>query len=141
MLVAAESCTGGWLAKTLTDIAGSSAYFERGFVTYSNESKTEQLDVDARTLRTQGAVSAQTAREMAAGALRHSRAAVAVAITGIAGPDGGLPDKPVGTVWIAWQRRDQPASIAHHLFAGDREQVRYEAVVAALQGILHLVER
>ncbi len=140
-IVAAESCTGGWLAKVLTDIAGSSEWFERGFVTYSNEAKIEQLDVDPRTLRTQGAVSEQTAGEMAAGALRHSRAQISVAVTGIAGPGGGAPDKPVGTVWIAWQLHDGSASSARHLFAGDRERIRYQSVVAALQGILKLVQR
>lgn len=138
MLVTAESCTGGWLAKVITDIAGSSAWFERGFVTYSNESKVELLGVSTNTLQTHGAVSQATAREMAEGALRRSCANIAVAVTGIAGPDGGTIDKPVGTVWIAWGGHGADTSVVHHVFEGDREWVRYQSVVAALEGILRL---
>jgi nicotinamide-nucleotide amidase len=138
-LVTAESCTGGWLAKVVTDVAGSSAWFERGFVTYSNESKAELLGVNRGTLQTHGAVSEQAAREMAEGAVRHSRGDIAVAVTGVAGPDGGSIEKPVGTVWIAWCRRDANTSAAHYLFAGDRERVRYQSVAAALEEILRIV--
>lgn len=135
-MATAESCTGGWLAKAATDIAGSSAWFERGFVTYSNDAKMESVDVSAKTLEAYGAVSEQTAREMVAGALRHSYADVAVAITGIAGPDGGTIDKPVGTVWIAWGRRDDSIATAHYVFDGNRERVRYQSVIAALEGLI-----
>ncbi|MGH8502613.1 MAG: CinA family protein [Gammaproteobacteria bacterium] len=138
-LVTAESCTGGWLAKVLTDLAGSSAWFERGFVTYSDEAKIELLGVDPRTLQTHGAVSERTAREMALGAHRNSRAHIAVAITGVAGPDGGTAAKPVGTVWIAWLCRSDDVVCLHHRFEGDRERVRHQSVVAALEGILRLV--
>lgn len=140
MLVTAESCTGGWLAKAITDLAGSSAWFERGFITYSNDSKTEVLDVAPRTLDTHGAVSEETAREMTAGALRRSRGDLAIAITGVAGPDGGTPDKPVGTVWIAWRRRDAEGLAAHFRFEGDRDCVRRASVIAALEGVLHRIE-
>lgn len=135
-LAVAESCTGGWVAKVLTDVAGSSAWFERGFVTYSNAAKQELLDVRAATLEASGAVSEHTAREMAAGALAHSHADVVLAITGIAGPGGGTPDKPVGLVWFAWARRSGALRVAHHHFSGDRTAVRRQAVVTALQGVL-----
>jgi nicotinamide-nucleotide amidase len=138
-LVTAESCTGGWTAKVLTDIAGSSTWFERGFVTYSNESKRESLGVHAATLESFGAVSERTAGEMAAGALAHSRADVALAITGIAGPGGGSPDKPVGTVWFGWARRGDAAQVAQHQFSGDREAIRRQAVMTALQGVIDLL--
>jgi nicotinamide-nucleotide amidase len=135
-LVAAESCTGGWLAKAVTDVAGSSAWFERGFVTYSNDAKAELLDVRVDTLARCGAVSEETAREMVLGALNHSRADIAIAITGVAGPDGGTADKPVGTVWIAWGRQDSDIAAAYFKFGGDRERVRYQSVVAALEGLI-----
>lgn len=138
-LAAAESCTGGWLAKLVTDIAGSSTWFERGFVTYSNEAKMELLGVRIETLQAHGAVSEETVREMAAGALAHSRADVAVAITGIAGPNGGTAAKPIGTVWIAWTRRDAHMLSAHYLFNGDRGRIRRAAVVEALQGLIRFV--
>jgi len=140
MLATAESCTGGWVAKAVTAIAGSSDWFERGFVTYSNAAKQEMLGVSAGTLATHGAVSEQTAREMAAGALARSRAQVALAITGIAGPAGGSPDKPVGMVCFAWSRQNgAPVAQTRH-FEGDRESVRRQAVLAALQGVLALLE-
>jgi nicotinamide-nucleotide amidase len=135
-LATAESCTGGWVAKSLTDIAGSSAWFERGFVTYSDVAKQEMLGVRAATLKEFGAVSEQTVREMATGALAHSGADVALAITGIAGPGGGTPDKPVGLVWFAWARRSGALRVASHHFSGDRAAVRRQAVAAALQGVL-----
>ena len=102
MLATAESCTGGWIAKSMTDVPGSSAWFDRGFVTYTNEAKREMLGVSAESLNAYGAVSEQVARQMTAGALRASRADVVVAVTGVAGPSGGSPTKPVGTVWFAW---------------------------------------
>lgn len=135
-LATAESCTGGWIAKAVTDIAGSSAWFDRGFVTYSNEAKHELLGVDERTLAKHGAVSAQTALEMVAGALAGSGADIAVAVTGVAGPTGGTPQRPVGTVWIAWAARGETAHAAVHRLAGDREAVRLSSVVLALRGLL-----
>ncbi len=138
-LATAESCTGGWVAKLLTDIAGSSVWFERGFVTYSNAAKQELLDVRAATLKDFGAVSEQAARELASGVLAHSPADVALAITGIAGPGGGSPDKPVGLVWFAWARRSGALRVAQQRFSGDREAVRRQAVIAALQGALRVL--
>lgn len=135
-LATAESCTGGWVAKLLTDIAGSSAWFDRGFVTYSDAAKRELLDVRAATLKNFGAVSEQSAREMAAGALARSQGDIALAITGIAGPGGATPDKPVGLVWFAWARRSGASRVARHQFSGDREAVRRQAVAVALQGVL-----
>ena len=139
-LVTAESCTGGWLAKQITDIPGSSGWFERGFVTYSNDAKVEMLDVREQTLLDEGAVSAATVNEMAAGALAHSHADLAVAISGVAGPDGGTPEKPVGLVWIAWQRRGEAPQPERFLFSGDREAVRREAVETALRGLIGRLE-
>lgn len=135
-LCTAESCTGGWLAKCMTDVAGSSAWFERGFVTYSNASKQELLGVDAALLDQYGAVSAETVEAMAAGALRCSRADLVVAISGIAGPGNDGSTKPVGTVWFAWQWRD--AAVATHcdIFPGDRDAVRRQAVATALRIIV-----
>lgn len=135
-LVTAESCTGGWLAKQVTDVPGSSAWFERGFVTYSNAAKTEMLGVREGTLTEHGAVSAAVVREMAEGALAHSRADIAVAISGVAGPDGGTPDKPVGLVWIAWALRGQAAEAGRFQFAGDRDSVRRQATEMALRGLI-----
>ncbi|MFP4682679.1 MAG: CinA family protein [Ectothiorhodospira sp.] len=135
-LATAESCTGGWVAKVITDIPGSSRWFDQGFVTYSNAAKQAQLDVPGRILEQVGAVSAETVRAMALGALARSQAGVAVAISGIAGPGGGTPGKPTGTVWLAWARRgeDRVATAGHH-FAGDRDAVRRQAVAAALEGL------
>jgi nicotinamide-nucleotide amidase len=137
-LVTAESCTGGWIAKVLTDIAGSSAWFECGIAAYSYESKQALLGVRPETLEHFGAVSRETALEMVAGALVHSGATLAVAVTGIAGPSGGMPDKPVGTVWIAWKRRGGYPSAEVFHFGGDREDVRRQTVAAALKGLLTL---
>ncbi len=136
MLAVAESCTGGWLAKSCTDIAGSSAWFDRGFVTYSNQSKQDMLAVNSATLENYGAVSQQTALEMATGALAHSQADIVVAITGIAGPDGGTPEKPVGTVWFAWAGKHFPTYSEQHLLAGNRELIREQAVDIAIEGII-----
>ena len=135
-LVTAESCTGGWIAKCVTDIAGSSEWFERGYVTYSNEAKRENLGVSADSLSLHGAVSEQAVREMAMGAAQRGQAPLAVAVSGIAGPDGGSADKPVGTVWIAWHWPDRHITARSFRFDGDREAVRRQAVAAALQGLL-----
>lgn len=141
MLVTAESCTGGWVAKVVTSIAGSSAWFDRGFVTYSNAAKQEMLGVREKTLKQYGSVSEEVVREMATGALRHSAGKVSVAISGIAGPQGGTPSKPVGTVCLAWAVAGYtPRCRATH-FAGDREMIRQQAVMAALQGVLDELER
>ncbi|WP_426664633.1 CinA family protein [Rhodanobacter aciditrophus] len=135
MLVTAESCTGGWIAKALTDLPGSSAWFDAGVVTYSYEAKQALLGVDPRTLEHTGAVSEETVLEMVSGALARFGAGVAVAVTGIAGPGGGTPDKPVGTVWIAWKRRGGYAHAQLFHFDGDREAVRRQTVAAALTGL------
>jgi nicotinamide-nucleotide amidase len=135
----AESCTGGLVAGAITAIAGSSGWFDRGFVTYTNAAKTELLGVDAGALERNGAVSEATAIAMAEGALRASRADVAVAVTGIAGPAGGTPDKPVGTVCFAWALRGGPASAATHRLGGDRAAVRRASVIIALQGLIEKI--
>ena len=132
----AESCTGGLIAGAITDIAGSSAWFDRGFVTYSNEAKMEMLGVTKATLDEHGAVSEATAREMVAGALRNSGATIAVAVTGIAGPGGGTPAKPVGLVWLAWGRRDGPVEAQAEHFPGARASVRAATVRRALEGLI-----
>ena len=136
LLATAESCTGGWAAQVITHTAGSSAWFERGFVTYSNEAKIQMLEVRSETLHRFGAVSPETAAEMAAGALKNSRAMISLAITGIAGPTGGSPGKPVGTVCFAWCRIGEKAATETVVFAGDREAIRRQAVVYALRGLL-----
>ena len=135
MLVTAESCSGGWIAKTLTDLPGSSAWFDAGVVTYSYEAKEALLGVNPRTLELTGAVSEETVLEMVAGALARFGAGVAVAVTGIAGPTGGTPDKPVGTVWIGWKCRGGYAHARMFQFPGDREAVRRQTVAAALEGL------
>jgi nicotinamide-nucleotide amidase len=135
-LATAESCTGGWVAQCATAIAGSSNWFDRGFVTYSNAAKTDMLGVQETTLERHGAVSEAVARAMAQGALAHSRGDWAVAITGIAGPSGGTPEKPVGTVCFAWARRDGGCEARTEHFTGDREQVRAQSVRLALAGLL-----
>jgi nicotinamide-nucleotide amidase len=135
MLVTAESCSGGWIAKTLTDLPGSSAWFDAGVVTYSYEAKEALLGVNPRTLEHTGAVSEETVLEMVSGALARFGAGVAVAVTGIAGPSGGTPDKPVGTVWIGWKRRGGYGHAQLFHFPGDREAVRRQTVAAALIGL------
>ena len=132
----AESCTGGLIAGAITGVAGSSAWFDRGFVTYSNDAKNEMLGVRAETLAAHGAVSEATAREMAAGALARSAADISVAVTGIAGPAGGSPGKPVGLVCFAWARRGGPVDALTVHFPGDRAAVRAAAVAAALDGLI-----
>jgi len=139
-LVTAESCTGGWAAQVVTSVAGSSAWFERGFVTYSNEAKRELLGVQENTLRAHGAVSEETAREMAQGALSRGKGTVALAVTGVAGPGGGSPGKPVGTVCFAWASARSVRSETQQ-FSGDRESVRRQSVVRALEGVLQHLEK
>ena len=163
MLMTAESCTGGWIAKICTDLPGSSRWFEQGFVTYSNRAKESMLGVSAETLAAHGAVSEAVVREMVAGALEHGNGdlavavsgiahtteqipgnladlpGVAVAVSGIAGPGGGTHFKPRGTVWIAWQSGDGEATARRFHFEGDRAAVRFQAVEAALQGLIELV--
>ena len=139
MLATAESCTGGWAAQMITSVAGSSEWFERGFVSYTNLAKREMLGVKTTILSRFSAVSEQTARAMAEGALLNSHAQVALAITGIAGPSGGTPEKPVGTVCFAWAGKKRDSNSAKHVFTGDREAVRRQAVVTALQGLLEFI--
>jgi nicotinamide-nucleotide amidase len=139
MLVTAESCTGGWIAKTLTDLAGSSAWFDAGVVTYSYQAKEALLGVNPQTLERTGAVSEETALEMVSGALARFGAGLAVAVTGIAGPSGGTPEKPVGTVWIGWKRRGGYGHARLFHFAGDRDDVRRQTVAAALAGLREML--
>ena len=135
-MATAESCTGGWIAKCCTDLAGSSAWFERGFVTYSDAAKKDALGVDARILQEAGAVSRAVALQMAEGARRRAVVNITVAVTGIAGPDGGTLDKPVGTVWFAWSRKDHAPDAEVVCFRGDRDAVRRQTVAHALQGLI-----
>ncbi len=135
-VTAAESCTGGWIAKVFTDISGSSAWFERGFVTYSNEAKQQMVGVQENTLTQYGAVSEQTVREMALGAAKAAAAQYAIAVSGIAGPEGGTPDKPVGTVWFAIVAPEGRILAQCQRFSGDRDAVRRQAVAWALQTLL-----
>ncbi|GAB2585140.1 CinA family protein [Dyella jejuensis] len=139
MLAAAESCTGGWIAKTLTDLPGSSAWFDAGVVTYSYRAKEGLLGVRRTTLERTGAVSEETVLEMVSGVLDRLGADMAVAVTGIAGPGGGTADKPVGTVWIGWQRLNTAARARLFHFSGDREAVRRRTVAAALAGVLEML--
>ena len=134
-LVTAESCTGGWVAQAVTAIAGSSSWFERGFVTYSNDAKQELLGVTKQTLEAHGAVSEETAREMADGALKRSKGTIALAVTGVAGPGGGTREKPVGMVCFAWADGKKLRSETRR-FSGDRDSVRRQSVIRALQGVL-----
>jgi nicotinamide-nucleotide amidase len=140
MLVTAESCTGGGLGEAVTRVPGSSDWYERGFITYTYISKREMLGVKRKTLDKFGAVSEQTAREMAAGALKNSHAQVAVAVSGTAGPSGGTPDKPVGTVCLAWCLKNGAMVSETHRFNGNRQTIRRKAVMRALQGVLEMLE-
>lgn len=140
-LVTAESCTGGGLAEILTRIPGSSAWFERGLVTYSNESKMELLSVPLKTLEQYGAVSEETAIAMAKGALENSHADYSVSITGVAGPDGGTEDKPVGTVCFAWFKRHAGGNATRILFDGDRMKIREQSCLLAMQGLIDLLQK
>ena len=139
-LASAESCTGGLIAAACTSVAGSSDWFERGFVTYSNESKTEMLGVDARMIGTHGAVSREVAQAMAEGALTHSRADLAVAVTGIAGPGGATPGKPVGTVWLAVAQRAGATNTELLMLSGDRAAIREQTVQRALACLIARIE-
>lgn len=139
-LVTAESCTGGWIAKMVTDVAGSSEWFDCGMVAYSYEAKQALLGVRPETLEGHGAVSRETVVEMVSGALVNSGASVAVAVTGIAGPGGGSADKPVGTVWIGWKRRGGYARAELFQFEGDRDEVRRQTVAAAIEGLDALLD-
>jgi nicotinamide-nucleotide amidase len=134
-IATAESCTGGWIAQMITEVSGSSAWFDRGFVTYSNSAKVQMLGVNPETLDKYGAVSAQTATEMAAGALAHSIADCAIAVTGIAGPDGGTAEKPVGTVFIAWAYKNQDIKVVQKKLTGNRHKIRRQTVKIALEGV------
>ena len=137
-LATAESCTGGWIGEAVTAVPGSSDWYERGFITYTNVAKREMLGVAADTLEKSGAVSEAAVKAMVTGALAHSHAQIAVAVSGVAGPSGGTPAKPVGTVCIAWGRRDGAPFAETHHFAGDREAVRRQSVERALTGVLAL---
>jgi nicotinamide-nucleotide amidase len=137
-LATAESCTGGWIGEAVTAIPGSSDWYERGFITYTNVAKREMLGVAAATLENFGAVSEETVKSMVTGALVNSHAQIAVAVSGVAGPSGGTPAKPVGTVCIAWGRRDGEPIAETRYFAGDREAVRRQSVECALTGVLGL---
>ncbi|MBT8131938.1 MAG: nicotinamide-nucleotide amidase [Gammaproteobacteria bacterium] len=141
VVTTAESCTGGWVAKSITDVAGSSGWFQRGLVTYSNEVKSELLDVPAAVIDSCGAVSVEVVRAMAEGALKNSSADIAVAISGVAGPDGGSVEKPVGTVCFGWSTREDKHFNSTHIanYSGDREAIRRQSVVTALEGLIALV--
>ncbi len=142
MIVTAESCTGGMIAEYLTAVAGSTAWFDRAYVTYSYESKEEMLGVNKQTIVKKGAVSEECVIEMAIGALQQSHAGISVSCSGIAGPGGGSKDKPVGTVWLAWAMQGYEEVVTQCLhFEGDREQVRHQATEYALRGVLKLLEK
>ena len=141
MLVTAESCTGGWIAEAVTMVPGSSEWFERGFVTYTYISKREMLGVKPATLKKHGAVAEEVVREMVAGALAHSHAQIAVAVSGVAGPSGGAPDKPVGTVCFAWGKKGRKPRSETRRFPGNREAVRRRSVEHALKGVLRMTGR
>lgn len=141
MLVTAESCTGGGIASAVTEIAGSSVWFDRGFVTYSNQSKVEMLGVSSDTLARYGAVSEATVREMVEGALQHSKAQLALAVSGIAGPGGGTSEKPVGMVWFAWGIENGQCFTRMHRLEGNRAEIRVQAVYIALQGVIELLSQ
>ena len=135
IIATAESCTGGWIAQIITEVSGSSAWFDRGFVTYSNAAKMQMLGIKSETLDKFGAVSAQTATEMAKGALEHSEADCAIAVTGIAGPDGGTAEKPIGTVFIAWAYKNQEVKVLRKKLTGNRHEIRRQTVKIALEGV------
>ncbi|WED27105.1 CinA family protein [Vibrio sp. DW001] len=139
VLVTAESCTGGGIASAITDVSGSSAWFDRAFVTYSNEAKMDMIDVNPKTLNIYGAVSQETVEEMASGALRHSQATISISVSGIAGPTGGTEDKPVGTVWFGWKIGNQFEEQEMVCFSGSRESVREQACYHALAKLVELL--
>ncbi len=135
-IATAESCTGGWAAQVITHTPGSSAWFDRGFITYTNAAKVDMLGVPMNTIEAFGAVSLETATAMASGALHYSNALISLSITGIAGPTGGSPEKPVGTVCFAWSGKNSAPSCERRLFSGDRESIRQQSVLHALSGLL-----
>ena len=135
-IATAESCTGGWIAQVITEVPGSSAWFDRGFVTYSNNAKVQMLGVNPQALAQYGAVSAEVAQQMAVGALVNSEADWAIAVTGIAGPEGGSEEKPVGTVYVAWQNKAEYSKVQKLQLSGSRNQIRQQTVVKAIAGIL-----
>jgi nicotinamide-nucleotide amidase len=139
-LVSAESCTGGGIAYLLTEIPGSSIWFERGYVTYSNDAKKELLNVTEDILNNYGAVSRETAQAMAEGALQNSHAHISIAVTGIAGPDGGTKEKPVGTVWFGWARMGLHTKTALRNFTGDRHAIREQAIQFALEELVNIIQ-
>lgn len=139
-MATAESCTGGWIAQEVTAVSGSSAWFECGFVTYSNKAKHIMLGVDVAVIDTYGAVSEEVVIQMAEGALQKSEAGIAVAVSGVAGPAGGSAEKPVGTVWLAWAMHGKPTVTLLNRFDGDREEVRHQSVQKALEGVLDCIE-
>ena len=139
-LATAESCTGGWIAKCCTDLAGSSSWFDRGFITYSNEAKQQMLAVEEESLLSHGAVSEAVAKQMAEGARKHAAVSVALSVTGIAGPDGGTKEKPVGTVWFGWALDGQQTRTQVMQFAGDRDAVRRQTVDHSLNRLLTLLK-
>lgn len=140
LITTAESCTGGLIAKKITDLAGSSAIFERGYVTYSNQAKQDMLGVSSHTLNTYGAVSEQVAKQMASGALENSLSDISLSISGIAGPSGGSKDKPVGTVCFGWMKKGESAISETKVFTGDRETIREKASEHALKGIIKMID-
>ena len=140
-MATAESCTGGWIAQAVTCMAGSSKWFDSGFVTYSNEAKQHMLGVRDETLTKHGAVSEAVVIEMAKGAVANSLAEVAVSVSGVAGPGGGSVEKPVGLVWLAWARQGQQTVTKSCHFNGDREAIRYQTVKAALEGLVEILKR
>jgi nicotinamide-nucleotide amidase len=140
-IATAESCTGGWIAKVLTDMPGSSAWFEYGFVSYGNNAKSTMLNVDPALIEEYGAVSSEVVEAMVAGALEASGAQLALAVTGIAGPEGGTADKPIGTVWFAFAAAGKGVVSACQHFEGDRDTVRRQAVSTALTGVLKYLEK
>lgn len=139
-LVTAESCTGGMIATIITDKAGSSKIFDRGFITYSNQSKIDHLNVPEIVISSHGAVSEETAEKMAAGALKNSKANVSIAVTGIAGPDGGTPQKPIGLVYIGYALKGGIAQAAKHNFEGSREEIRLQATREAIKHLLNIIK-
>ncbi len=139
MIATAESCTGGLIAAALTELSGSSVWFDRGFVTYSNQAKKDLLGVTQETLEGSGAVSAATVAQMAQGALARGSASMAVSVSGVAGPGGGSDSKPVGTVWIAWASRDFGHRTRHFIFSGDRASVRQQTVIEAIRGLIDCI--
>ena len=140
-MATAESCTGGWIAQEVTAVPGSSAWFECGFVTYSNKAKHTMLGVDVAVIDTYGAVSEQVVIRMAEGALQKSEATIAVAVSGVAGPGGGSAEKPVGTVWLAWAVQGKPTVTLLNRFGGNRDAVRHQSVQKALEGVLDCLQR